>query len=155
MQWWWSWSWLLLYWTIYRSDSDSLGSEHTKSGTHFPLEVQLVHYKESLGSFEYALNDPEGLAILSVFFQVRIEKSILYFLLTDNDFVFQLHVETNAKWDHFLPLVKNVTKAGTEVILNAPFPLSYLLPSNTQDFYRYIIIMGHFFFKHEVNYSNL
>ena len=150
MQWWWSWSWLLLYWTIYRSDSDSLGSEHTKSGTHFPLEVQLVHYKESLGSFEYALNDPEGLAILSVFFQVKIEKSRLFCISSSlNDFVFQLHVERNAKWDHFLPLVKNVTKAGTEVILNAPFPLSYLLPSNTKDFYRYIWGIS---FWHKLNY---
>ena len=40
-------------------------------GLFFPLEVQLIHYKESLGSFENALNDPDGLAVLSVFFQVK------------------------------------------------------------------------------------
>ena len=56
---------------FFRSNSDSYGSEHTKSGTFFPLEVQLIHYKESMGSFKNALNDAEGLAILSSFFQVK------------------------------------------------------------------------------------
>ena len=59
---------------IFRSNSDSYGSEHTKSGTFFPLEVQLIHYKESMGSFENALYDPDGLAILSSLFQVNNRK---------------------------------------------------------------------------------
>ena len=65
---------------IFRSNSDSYGSEHTKSGTFFPLEVQLIHYKESMGSFENALYDPDGLAILSSLFQVNnrnYEKKII------------------------------------------------------------------------------
>ena len=41
--------------------------------------MQLIHYKESLGSFENALNDPDGLAILSVFFQVKNHEIYIFF----------------------------------------------------------------------------
>jgi carbonic anhydrase len=55
------------------SDDDSRGSEHTKSGTSFPLEVQLIHYKEEFGSIQQAREEPDGLAILSILFQVLIQ----------------------------------------------------------------------------------
>jgi len=41
------------------------------SGTQFPLEAQLVHFKSDYGSIEEALNEPDGIAILVALFQVK------------------------------------------------------------------------------------
>jgi hypothetical protein len=62
------------------SDDDSRGSEHTKSGTSFPLEVQLIHYKEEFGSIQQAREEPDGLAILSILFQVLIQTNYYWLL---------------------------------------------------------------------------
>ena len=80
------------------------------------MEVQFIHYKETFGSYENAKNKGEGIAILSVFFQ--------------------LHVEKNPKLNLLLPMIENVTVPFTEAFLAAPFPLTNLLPSNTARFYR-------------------
>ena len=50
------------------------GSEHTKSFTSYPMEVQLIHFKDSLGDVETALSTLEwdSLAIVSILFFVRI-----------------------------------------------------------------------------------
>ena len=53
------------------SSKNSQGSEHTKSGTTFPLEVQLIHFKEDYGDIQSAMKQPEGIAILAIFFQVN------------------------------------------------------------------------------------
>ena len=100
------------------SDENERGSEHSKSKTHFPMDVQLIHYKEEFGSYENAKNQPEGIAILSVFFQ--------------------LHVEKNPKLNLLLPLIENVTVPFSETFLAAPFPLMNLLPVNTMRYYRYV-----------------
>lgn len=99
------------------AESNERGSEHSKSHTHFPLELQLIHYQESWGSYDKAKNQPEGLAILAV--------------------LFQLHVERNPKLERFFPLLQNVIEPYKESILDAPIPLLNLLPSNTLRFYRY------------------
>ena len=98
------------------SAQNERGSEHSKSKTHFPMEVQFIHYKEVFGSYENAKEKGEGLAILSVFFQ--------------------LHVEKNPKLNLLLPMIENVSVPFTEAFLAAPFPLMNLLPSNTVKYFR-------------------
>jgi hypothetical protein len=39
------------------------------SGTQFPLEAQLIHFKEEYGTLEDALNTDDGIAILVSLFQ--------------------------------------------------------------------------------------
>ena len=51
------------------------GSEHTRSKVSFAMEIQFVHYKESLGSLSKAMlsDDWDSLAIISVFcYVIRI-----------------------------------------------------------------------------------
>ena len=95
----------------------SRGSEHSKSKTHFPLELQLIHYQEEWDSYERAKNQPEGLAIVAVLFQLVVEK--------------------NTRVDRLFPLLETITSPYTETIIEAPIPLANLLPSNTDRFYRY------------------
>lgn len=49
---------------------DSRGSEHSKSRTFFPLEVQLIHFNTKYRNMEDALGRPDGVAILATLFQV-------------------------------------------------------------------------------------
>nr|ANJ65965.1 carbonic anhydrase [Hydroides elegans] len=49
---------------------DSLGSEHTVNGMAYPMEMHLVHYASSYGSFANAVDKPNGLAVLGFFFQI-------------------------------------------------------------------------------------
>ena len=48
------------------------GSEHTKSLTSFPMEVQLLHYKEEHTNISEALAEGhhDSLAMLSIFLSV-------------------------------------------------------------------------------------
>ena len=41
-------------------------------GTQFPLEVQLIHFKEDYGSMDEALEEKDGIAILVALFQVSL-----------------------------------------------------------------------------------
>ena len=52
------------------------------SGTQFPLEAQLIHFKEAHGSMERALDEPDGVAILVALFQAR--KSLIYSVIINN-----------------------------------------------------------------------
>jgi carbonic anhydrase len=49
-----------------------VGSEHTVDGKEYSGELHLVHWnKTKYGSFAEALGQPDGLAVLGVFLQVR------------------------------------------------------------------------------------
>jgi hypothetical protein len=41
-------------------------------GMHFPMEMHLVHYKQSYGSFDEAVNKADGLVVIGALFSVRI-----------------------------------------------------------------------------------
>jgi carbonic anhydrase len=45
------------------------GSEHQLDGSHYPLEVHLVHVKEGL-TLEQALGQSNGIAVLGIFYQI-------------------------------------------------------------------------------------
>ncbi|XP_068216059.1 uncharacterized protein [Palaemon carinicauda] len=45
------------------------GSEHRLGGLSFPLELQLLHYNSRYKTFQEAMTKPEGLVIVSKFFQ--------------------------------------------------------------------------------------
>jgi len=49
---------------------DNVGSEHTIDGVRYPMEVHFVHYKQSYGSFDEAVNKPDGLVVLSGLYKV-------------------------------------------------------------------------------------
>lgn len=50
---------------------DHFGSEHTINQKTFPMEMHAVHYKLSAGSFNNALQQPDGLVVVGYFFEVR------------------------------------------------------------------------------------
>lgn len=54
-------------------NQDDIGSEHSVNGRFFPMEMHAVHYKESAGSIENALNVPNGLAVIGYFFHVSLD----------------------------------------------------------------------------------
>jgi len=56
----------VLHW----GNNDSFGSEHTIHGQRFPLEIQFIHYKRSLGSMENAQQKKYGVMIASVLYDV-------------------------------------------------------------------------------------
>ncbi|KAL4223520.1 Carbonic anhydrase [Mactra antiquata] len=58
---------------LHWGESNAMGSEHTFEGTHYPLELHIVHYKESYGSLGGALAYDDGLAVVGYFFQVQSE----------------------------------------------------------------------------------
>jgi carbonic anhydrase len=41
-------------------------------GMHFPMEMHLVHYKESYGSFDEAANKPDGLVVIGAIYRVSM-----------------------------------------------------------------------------------
>ncbi len=46
-------------------------------GMHFPMEMHLVHYKQSYGSFDKAVNKADGLVVIGVLNSVRIGSIIV------------------------------------------------------------------------------
>jgi carbonic anhydrase len=45
-------------------------SEHTLDGESFPAELHIVHYNLKYGSIGNAISQPDGLAVVGVFFEV-------------------------------------------------------------------------------------
>ena len=98
------------------ADVDDDGSEHRLSMLHYPLEAHLVHLKRGL-SFDKAIEQPDGLAVIAVFFAK-----------TDNDSRSALlPMEEALDYTVALNAVANVTMFRTD----------YLLPASTDVFYRY------------------
>eukprot|EP00095_Tigriopus_kingsejongensis_P008580 maker-scaffold167_size293163-snap-gene-1.22 protein:Tk08580 transcript:maker-scaffold167_size293163-snap-gene-1.22-mRNA-1 annotation:"glycosyl-phosphatidylinositol-linked carbonic anhydrase" len=93
------------------------GSEHLKSGTSFPMEVQLLHYNEKYESMKEALDKEDGIAGLVVFFQMASD--------------------INFKLDYLVDFLPNVTHVGASVNLEPPFPLFSILPRFQYEYFRY------------------
>jgi len=101
--------------------SDLEGSEHQKSHTPFPMEMHLVHFKDSLPSIGDALAEGEhdSLAVLSVFVSVQLKSLVKLPSL-----------------DLLIAGLPNITEAGSKTKITS-FPMSTLLPSKLDEFYRY------------------
>ncbi|XP_052801801.1 uncharacterized protein LOC128232340 [Mya arenaria] len=54
------------------------GSEHTREGRKYPLELHIVHFKKAYGSLNNALFYEDGLAVIGVFFDVTSDDNDNY-----------------------------------------------------------------------------
>ena len=113
---------LQLHWH-WGSDS-SQGSEHTLDGKEFPIEIHLVHvntkYLNDDGSpSEENLNQPDGLAVLGVFYEISEEDNDGLTTVLDKvaiiQTVNQILEQSNAHSKQSLWLRENSTKTMTKV----------------------------------------
>ena len=64
-------------------NKSSVGSEHTVGGKRFPLELHLVHYNSKYLTIKEALKYGDGLAVLSVLFEISEEDNQALLPITD------------------------------------------------------------------------
>ncbi|EFX88115.1 alpha-carbonic anhydrase [Daphnia pulex] len=94
------------------------GSEHRINGKQYPAEMHIVHYNSKYGSFNNALPNADGLAVLGVLIELQPRDNIAF-----------RHLE---QFDNIV----NPSTTNTEA-LQFSIPLSELLPDNTDSFFRY------------------
>nr|ACO15131.1 Carbonic anhydrase 2 [Caligus clemensi] len=101
--------------------NNSIGSEHTFDGRHFPLELQLVHYKKEYGgSISEAVQKAgkgDNLAVLGVLFEIA--------------------EDDNASLQPMLNSSKNIKDEKSSANVTAPFPPIDLLPNNKNGMFVY------------------
>ncbi|XP_074527556.1 carbonic anhydrase 4a [Halichoeres trimaculatus] len=94
------------------------GSEHTIDGEQYPMELHIVHMKHQYTDLTTALSDPEGVAVLGIFY----ERSN----------------SANRKYDHIINALKSIknTDGNTSLL---PISLAQLMPAeqNLTSYYRY------------------
>uniref|UniRef100_A0A182M0G1 Alpha-carbonic anhydrase domain-containing protein n=1 Tax=Anopheles culicifacies TaxID=139723 RepID=A0A182M0G1_9DIPT len=95
------------------------GSEHTFDGTAYPAEVHFVFFKLEYGTFEQAINHPDGLAVLGAVYEIGGDK-----------------VKPGAKWARPLPKIRT---AGTTITLEGRevFSLSSVAGGDWLRYYSY------------------
>lgn len=109
--------------TIYELDHIHFhaGSEHTFNGRRYPLEAHLVHYDRRSGSVSSALKTRDGIAVLGV--------------------LFHLSDSPNSKLHSMVDALDKLSGiVGGRVALEASrdvMPLTALIPSDTEAFFRY------------------
>ncbi|XP_071503930.1 carbonic anhydrase-like [Diadema antillarum] len=91
------------------------GSEHAVNGTHYPVEMHLVHYDTQYPGLKEAANYPGGVAVVGVFFQVG---------------------QHNHGLDPLLDHIEEVENPFTHIEID-DIQLSALLPGSTERFWRY------------------
>lgn len=96
---------------------DYRGSEHRVNGIRYPMEMHIVHRKQSYSSVQEAMNHPDGLTVLAFFFQVR-EKD-------------------NSRLQPLVTKLHNVTLEGQSVHLDYKFTMASLLPQDREIYYTY------------------
>ncbi|CAK9251216.1 unnamed protein product, partial [Sphagnum jensenii] len=95
---------------------DSVGSEHMIDGVRFPMEMHLVHYKRSYGSFDEAVDKPDGIMVLATLCKISLHNNIFF--------------------DSVINLVDDVPLYKDKALLLQPFTLRSLLPKKLKPFYR-------------------
>ena len=55
--------------------NNSQGSEHTRSGISYPLEMHLVHFNMKYGNLSEAVKHEDGLAVVGIFVEVSDKKA--------------------------------------------------------------------------------
>nr|KAG5708213.1 hypothetical protein BaRGS_021147 [Batillaria attramentaria] len=94
----------------------SVGSEHAIDGNKYCLEMHVVNYAEKYGTLARAMDQPDGLAVLGVLFQVSDQDNPDFVPLADS-----------AQYIH---------KAGDYQMLQG-IRLRSLLPADTSRYFRY------------------
>merc|ERR1712227_323935 len=97
------------------------GSEHTKSVTSFPMEAQLIHFKDSFNDLESALssNKWDSIAIVAVFYNLQLGA-----------------VAISPNMDIVSYALNNITEADSEIEIQS-IALSTLLPDSSEKFHEY------------------
>ena len=60
------------------------GSYHSVDGNYLPLEVHCVHFKCCYGDQTTALQHPDGILIIVIFYHINTEKSLLFDIFSKN-----------------------------------------------------------------------
>ncbi|KAH9515190.1 Carbonic anhydrase IX, partial [Bulinus truncatus] len=92
------------------------GSEHLIEGRAFPLEVHIVHYNIDLPDLMKAVTEKNGLAVLGI--------------------LFELSEDDNNNYEPIISALEQIQKPYSKVHIDN-IELGRLLPSNTNDYYRY------------------
>ncbi|KFU89638.1 Carbonic anhydrase 15, partial [Chaetura pelagica] len=95
------------------------GSEHTLDGHQLPMELHIVHMNVKYRTLAEAKGHPNGLAVLSFFYQVS--------------------ESPNTNYNTIVAGLRNISQAGESVDLASTFRLSTLLPraGRLSGYYRY------------------
>ncbi|XP_057685099.1 carbonic anhydrase 4-like, partial [Corythoichthys intestinalis] len=95
------------------------GSEHTIDGESYPMEMHIVHIKEQYVSLSQALSDPEGVAVLGIFFQ-----------------------ESNSANKKFEPLIKALKRiprpSNKTTVRGISLQMFLPPPTDMRDYFRYL-----------------
>lgn len=98
-------------------DSEISGSEHTIDGMRHAIEIHLVHFNENYGTYEKAVDQPDGLAVIAVL--VKVDD------YTQNDYYSTFISELeNVKYTEQTTTLRNVN-------------IRNMLPEDIQHYYTY------------------
>ncbi|KAK7499074.1 hypothetical protein BaRGS_00009621, partial [Batillaria attramentaria] len=95
---------------------DDVGSEHAVDGVKYPLEMHVVNYAEKYGTLAKAMEQPDGLAVLGVLFQISEHDNPAFAPLAD--------------------ALQYIHKAGDYQLVDG-IRLRSLLPEDTSRYWRY------------------
>ncbi|ESN90579.1 hypothetical protein HELRODRAFT_71060 [Helobdella robusta] len=95
---------------------DGVGSEHKVNGKSYSAELHLVHWNSKYDSFEDALQEEDGLMVLTMFINIGDEHE-------------EISKLTN--------LFENITFPDDKEILPDGFDFNKLLPENTDEYWTY------------------
>uniref|UniRef100_A0A8C5GWN6 carbonic anhydrase n=2 Tax=Gouania willdenowi TaxID=441366 RepID=A0A8C5GWN6_GOUWI len=100
-----------------------LGSEHTRNGVRYPMELHIVNSKSSFnGDTSMAVKDPAGLAALGFFIEAMPGTA----------------TQSPASWATLTSYLANITLGGQSVAITHPISLNSLLPGvDFSEYYRY------------------
>uniref|UniRef100_A0A1E1WVQ2 Carbonic anhydrase n=1 Tax=Tityus obscurus TaxID=1221240 RepID=A0A1E1WVQ2_TITOB len=82
-------------------DNDE-GSEHTIDSKSYPLEVHFVHMNEKYSSLDVALENPDGIAVLGVFYEIGHSASAIRKIAEKIKYIRYANEETRMKFDSAL-----------------------------------------------------
>lgn len=100
-------------------DSVEGGSEHLLRSKRYAAELHLVHYNTKYNSFVEATNHPDGLAVLGVLMD------------TSNN------PKDHPGIEKLVSEIDKLKESGSETNMTSALNLKELLPTNTQNLYRY------------------
>ncbi|XP_066551929.1 carbonic anhydrase 4a [Amia ocellicauda] len=90
------------------------GSEHTIDGEQFPMELHIVHIKDTHSSLDQAVKEKDGIAVLGFFYQESPEENKNYTKLIDAlDKITDMGLNTTLqglRLDELIPAPENLTK---------------------------------------------
>ncbi|XP_058056007.1 carbonic anhydrase-like [Anopheles bellator] len=121
---------------------DDRGSEHTFDGQALPLEGHFVFFNRDYGTFEKAVEQPDGLSVMGVLFELRpnlaeakwarplgkVRQAGSSATLTGKD-VFSLNDVAGSDWDRYYAYPGSLTtppcaESVTWIVRSEPFPVA-------------------------------